>query len=237
MTAFPLPGFAAFGDDRIRVLKRCYISKVPVKSNQLWGWVIPLCPPISRHVKTHHAAIRACAHPVGRPLKTGLLVVACGSHAARDQAAQVVAALALRGPVTVLDGGNRFPAYRVASLLRRQTTAVNTAASRLFIRRAFTAYQVLALLENTPSLRQPYLVLDLLATFYDEHIPAHEAGRLVDNCLRQIDRLCHLAPVAVTLASPLLPERAFLVERVCAAAGKIFELDEPAVTAFQPGLF
>ena len=63
----------------------------------------------------------------------------------------ITAQLALRGEVTVLDGGNRFQAYPVAHLIRRQTPDVRAAAERLFIRRAFTCYQMLALLENTPS--------------------------------------------------------------------------------------
>jgi len=37
----------------------------------------------------------------------------------------MVVELALRGPVTVLDGGNCFPAYRFAQLIRRKSTQVD----------------------------------------------------------------------------------------------------------------
>ena len=170
-------------------------------------------------------------------LHTGALLVVCAPHAAREPVSALAAELALRGSLTVLDGGNRFQPYRVARLLRQQTVEVDRAAKRLFIRRAFTCYQVLAMLEGTPALRQPYLVLDLLASFYDEQLQAREAARLLEACLRQLERLCQLAPVVVTLAPPLVPERAFLLEQVCARAGRVLLPDAPAPQASQPALF
>ena len=170
-------------------------------------------------------------------LKTGELVVVYAPHAARDESAVIAAQLALRGPVTVLDGGNRFQAYRISHLLRRQTLEVHAAARRLYLRRAFTCYQMLALLEDTPALPQPYLILDLLATFYDDHVPEREVRRLLGLCLDQLARLGQHAPVAVTLAPPLVEERAFLVEQVCARADQLFTLDLPAPHFYQPSLF
>lgn len=169
-------------------------------------------------------------------ITSGSFTVVCAQHAAREQITSVIAELALHGPLTILDGGNRFQAYRVAHLIRRRTTDVSAAAERLFIRRAFTCYQMLALLENTPARPQPYLILDLLATFHDDHVPAHEASRLLDACLTQLERLRRTAPVAITLAPPLLEERAFLVERVCAQADTLFTLEQPAPQFYQPEL-
>lgn len=170
-------------------------------------------------------------------LHTGSLLVICAPHAAREQAATLAAGLALRGALTVLDGGNRFRPYLVAQLLRQSTVQVDATARRLFVRRAFTCYQVLALLEDTPALRQPYLVLDLLATFYDDHVHEREARRLLESCLWQVDRLRQFAPVVVTLAPPLVPERAFLIEMVCARAERVLFQELPAPRASQPALF
>ena len=158
-------------------------------------------------------------------LQPGSLIVVYANHAARDEISHVTTELALRGPVTVLDGGNRFQAYRIANLLRRHTVDVSKAANHLFIRRAFTCYQMLALLENTPTLRQPYIILDLLSTFYDDHVHTTEALRLLDACLRQVNRLRQFAPVAITLGTPLLEERGFLVEKVCTLASTTFMED------------
>ena len=166
----------------------------------------------------------------------GSFTVVCAQHAAREQITSVIAELALRGPLTVLDGGNRFQAYRVAHLIRWQTPDVRAAADRLFIQRAFTCYQMLALLESTPARPQPHLILDLLATFYDDHVPTHEASRLLEACLIQLERLRRMASVAITLAPPLLEERAFLVERVCAQADSLFTLELPAPEPYQPEL-
>ncbi len=170
-------------------------------------------------------------------LQNGTLVVIYAPQAARQASSALIAQLALRGAVTVLDGGNRFQPYRIAHLLRRKTRQVNAAADRLIIRRAFTCYQMLALLQSTPALPQPYVVLDLLATFYDDHITSREASRLLDACLQQVQRLLQVAPVVVTLAPPLNQERAFLVERVCARADRVYLLEPSAPCASQLMLF
>jgi hypothetical protein len=169
-------------------------------------------------------------------LQLGSLVVVYAGHAASDEITHVAAKLALRGPVTVLDGGNRFQAYRIAHLLRKETTDVSTAANRLFIRRAFTCYQMLALLENAPALRQPYLVLDLLNSFYDDQVQSQEVDRLLETCMRQINRLRQFAPVAVTLGHPLLEERAYLIEKVCEGADTVFT-EETILQEAQLSLF
>ena len=170
-------------------------------------------------------------------LRTGALIVVCAPQAAREPVALLSAELALRGPLTILDGGNRFQPYRVAQLLRQQTAQVDSAAKRLFIRRAFTCYQMLALLEDTPALKQPYIILDLLATFYDEHVNEREARRLLDKCLFEVERLVQFAPLVITLAPALVAERAFLVEMVCARAERVLMQETPLARPYQPVLF
>ncbi|MFZ5904492.1 MAG: hypothetical protein ACOYZ8_13180 [Chloroflexota bacterium] len=188
-------------------------------------------------------------------LQTGRLIVLCAPHAARDESAHLAAELALRGAVTVLDGGNRFLPYRVAHLLRRKTVNVAAVSNRLFVRRAFTCYEMTSLLadphpppsppifgENGGSVPKgrggSYLILDLLNTFYDDHVPAHEADRLLKSCLGQIHRLRLSAPVVVTLAPPLAADRAFLIEQVCASADQVFTLEStPSLSPSQPSLF
>ncbi|MFZ5902750.1 MAG: hypothetical protein ACOYZ8_04280 [Chloroflexota bacterium] len=170
-------------------------------------------------------------------LQTGRLIVLCAPHAARDESARLVAELALRGAVTVLDGGNRFLPCRVAHLLRRKTVNVAAASNRLFVRRAFTCYEMTSLLADTPNLRQPCLILDLLNTFYDDHVSPHEVRRLLDSCLKQIERLRLSAPAVVTLAPPLVAERAFLLEMVCQKADEVLVKEEPVQQIIQPALF
>jgi hypothetical protein len=170
-------------------------------------------------------------------LQTGKLIVLCGTDSARAESMTLIAELGLRGPVTILDGGNRYQPRRVALLLGRQTTDIRTAANRLFGRRAFTCYEMNTLLGTTPSLSCPCVILDLLNTFYDDHVPIHEAERLLHSCLEQIERLRLTAPVVVTLGPPLADERAFLVERVCEQADEVFVREAPLPQMTQPALF
>ena len=170
-------------------------------------------------------------------LRKDSLIVVSSHNAARDEIAALSAELALRGSVTVLDGGNCFPFYRFARLIRSQSYEGAIAVKRLFIRRAFTCYQMLELLSSTSALDQPYLVLNLLGTFYDEQIPEREVRRLLNACLVEVNRLSMKAPVIISLSPPHLPERAFLAEQICQSADKSFIIDEPTPELVQPTLF
>lgn len=170
-------------------------------------------------------------------LRKDNLIVVSSHDAAREEIAALSAELALRGPLTVLDGGNCFPFYRFARLIRAKTFEGALAARRLFIRRAFTCYQMLELLSSTPALDQPCLVLNLPATFYDEQVSEREIRRLLDACLVELKRLSMNAPVMISLTPPRLPERAFLVEQVCQSADRSFVLEAPAPEFVQPALF
>jgi hypothetical protein len=153
-------------------------------------------------------------------LKTGRLVVALTNHHAIIP--DLVAELALRGPVTVLDGGNCFPAYRIAQLIRRKSLQVDSISKHIFVRRAFTCYQMVNLLESAPLFGYPQLILGLLTTFQDDQVKPVEADRLLTLCLSHIERLCLVAPVAITLDPAILAEKEFLMKRVCEKADEIF---------------
>jgi hypothetical protein len=158
-------------------------------------------------------------------LKTGSLLVSLIPHTRHTSfIPNLIAELALRGPVTVLDGGNCFPAYRVAGLIRRKSLQVDAISKRIFVRRAFTCYQVVNLLESTPALGQPYIILNLLATFQDDQVKPDEAGRLLTICIKNIERLLLSAPVVVTLEPLILAEKEFLLKRVCERADEVFTL-------------
>ncbi len=169
-------------------------------------------------------------------LKVGKLIVLYTPDAARAESMTLIAELGLRGDVTIMDGGNRYRPYQVAALLRRKTVDISTAANRLFSRRAFTCYEMNTLLGSSPSLNQPCLILDLLNTFYDNHVPIREADRLLKSCLDQIQRLVLSGPVVVTLAPPLVGERGFLLEQVCAQADEVIVKELPIAEFHQPTL-
>ena len=153
-----------------------------------------------------------------------------------DALARFIAQLALRGAVTVLDGGNCFPGYRLLQYLRLQVPDPGPAARRVIVRRAFTCHQVLALLEGTPSLPEPHILLDPLSSFEDEQVPLPEARRLWDDCMRHIARFQAAAPVLAALAPPRQPGRADFAERLIARADRLYAPSVPQPDPIQPAL-
>lgn len=142
------------------------------------------------------------------------LVVA--PKALRPTLLTLTAQLAEHGPLRVLDGGNRFNAYTVARAARGRPEVLG----RITVSRAFTCYQLLSLLESTPAIPVPFMLLDMLSTFYDESVPTGERMRLLDRC---IDELGRLAPGggAVSVHPPAIPSaaaRAMLARLEAAAA-------------------
>jgi hypothetical protein len=153
-------------------------------------------------------------------LKTGSLLVALTNH--HEVISDLIAELALRGPVTVLGGGNCFPAYCIAQLIRRKSLQVDAISKRIFVQRAFTCYQMVNLLENAPTFGYPQVILNLLSTFQDDQVKPDEAARLLSICLSHIERLSLVAPVAITLEPAILEEKEFLLKRICEQADQIY---------------
>jgi len=153
-----------------------------------------------------------------------------------------VAHLGLSGRVHIIDAGNRFDPYAIARLVRRQTGELDAVLGNIDVARAFTPYQVLALLEAQAAEAVPIIVLDLLATFADENVRYIERSRLLDGCIVQLQRLSGRSSVLVTTpayAIAALPGD--FPARLAAAAHKVWRFDAPAQppsrTNYQPPLF
>ncbi len=123
---------------------------------------------------------------------------------------ELAARLALSGELRVLDGGNRFNVYPVARTIRRYSPELTAALARIRLARAFTCYQAAAMLAEMPAEPRPLLVIDLLATFYDESVNLNESRRLLAGCIPHLQRLSRCAPVVVSAKppAPRQPERA-----------------------------
>lgn len=138
----------------------------------------------------------------------------------------MVAHLALQGPLYVLDGGNTFQGYALARALRRQTSDIVEPMQRVLLSRAFTCYQVAALfdtmLPGQDLRRYPVLVLDFLATFYDQDVRVPERRRLLRGCIRRLEALARRVPVAVWVRQrSVVPQEAIsFLEMVQDAAGQ-----------------
>lgn len=161
-----------------------------------------------------------------------------GSHDwLSDAATSLLAELALRGKVLVIDGGNCLQVYPLARALRERTTHLDLLSRWLLIRRAFTAYQMLTLLESTPAFSSPLVILDLLAAFYDETLAIGSARWLIQRCLQEITRLQNHAPVFILLISSPTSQRRFLQEMMCHKADTLFVEPQKSSSFVQPALF
>ncbi len=170
-------------------------------------------------------------------LAAGQITVLIDPDAARDDMHRLIALLALRGPVAVLDGGNRFDAFRLARALRRETAHLDDALERVAYARAFTCYQMVALAAGAPPAASPQIVLDLLATFTDESVTTSESARLLTQALFHLRRLAHYAPVIISLRPPAQPARLGLIKQVTRVAQRVLFRPEPAPQPRQPSLF
>jgi hypothetical protein len=167
-----------------------------------------------------------------------LLVIA--PHAGGAIMWDLIARLASRGSLRLLDGGNRFDVYRcnlaVGHALGGQTADLPAVLERISLARAFTCYQLVALLKDTPTEPVPTLVLDLLSTFYDENVSTAESLRLLQHCLSQLQRLNRLAPVAISVRPGPPESRPGLLDALLEAAGQVWTL-EPNVPEPPPRMF
>ncbi len=158
------------------------------------------------------------------PAQPGLLVLVA-PYAGRENMLVIAARLALRGPLRVLDGGNRFNAYVVARMLRYLgADRLPQSLAQIQVARAFTCYQMVKLLEQTPPPSLPLLVIDLLDTFYDESASLDERRRLGQYCATRLRSLGQQAPVVVSLRPPRPPltDPTGLLEIIQGAADQVW---------------
>jgi hypothetical protein len=156
---------------------------------------------------------------------------------------EMVARLALQGPLYVLDGGNTFQGYPLARALRRYTPDIAGIMQRVLLSRAFTCYQMAALCTEEKFAPHPILVLDFLATFYDQGVRVAERRRLLKICLRQLALLSRGTPVVIWVRQrAAIPEEALgFLDIVQAAAGLIWRPERALLAveekpALLPGL-
>ena len=168
------------------------------------------------------------------------LLVAPG-EVRRGMAAALTARLALNGPLRVLDGGNSFAAHQIARHVRRSTVHLHETLRRIQLARAFTCYQVLALLESAAPAPIPTLMLDLLSTFYDENVQLQERRSLLQTSLQYLRRLSQQTTVLVSASlTSSLPDspsgETELLHILESAADQVWRFELPSPPA-QPRLF
>lgn len=169
------------------------------------------------------------------PLPSSLFLLVASRRPAFPIITRLVARLAVQGPVIIIDAGNTLDAFSVARLIRRETAGLEAAMRRIQLARAFTCYQTIALLKETQADTHPKIVLDLLATFYDDSLTPRESLRLLQQGVVELLRLAGGAPVLVSVRPPPAG-RAELYEHLCHYTRNV-RVVEPLPTPSPPRLF
>jgi hypothetical protein len=163
------------------------------------------------------------------PASTGTITLAIAPHAGISLVDEVIAHLALSNSVRVFDCGNRTNVFPIAKIIRSLTTDVDNALAAIQVSRAFTCYQVTAMLHQEPALKgTPIIVVDLLSTFLDEDVSLTESHRLLAQSISSLQRLCKTSPVLITI-NPLLSlsaERISLLNALAQIAQITYRFEE-----------
>jgi hypothetical protein len=146
----------------------------------------------------------------------------------------------------ILDGGNHFDLHAIARGLAASrrfgnlreapgSEYVEAILQRIQVARAFTCYQVEALLAAAAPRSTPVLAPRLLTTFgdgllSDSDAPRPERLRLLAGCIGHLKRLAQRAPVVVSTvcgapSTPSDPHAAGLLARLEAAADQVWRFD------------
>ena len=161
------------------------------------------------------------------------LIILAAPFAASQTMLAFAARLAIRTPLPRFRWRQPFQCPRGgAPAAPAQCTRPVPVAGGIQIRRAFTCYQMAALLEDTPPSNLPSLVIDLLDTFYDESAPLAERRSLIERCMQLLHGLSSLAPTIASVRPPE-PSRADptgLLE-IVENAGDLLWLPEEPVAA------
>ena len=109
-----------------------------------------------------------------------------------------------RGRISLLEGANRFHPYRIGELGRSLGLDATATLARIRLARAFTAYQMVALVDGwaVEARRHPPSLLighDLPALFTDDEIPREEQAALLRHIARTLATLLREVPVPLLL--------------------------------------
>ena len=129
--------------------------------------------------------------------KRGLALILTRDRA-RKSKTDLIASLALNGPLFILSGDEWLPAFVLPRLIRKHTTQIRSIMDRLRTVRASTCYRLWDSLASIPPQGEPLLVMDFLHTFYDDDIPLHTRLFRLRECCRELKRLAFYRPVIVT---------------------------------------
>lgn len=151
-----------------------------------------------------------------------------------EQLLVICAQLAEHTPLVIFDCNRRYD----PSIVVRAAGGRIEITDRIQSQRAFICYEVAKLLQRTPTGHAPVLVLDMLATFYDENVQMNMRRFLLENSILHLQRLSSKAGVAVFVQPPPAQSISYcLFEHLQSAASMVSTYVNEGINPIQPGLF
>ncbi len=147
----------------------------------------------------------------------GEIYLIAGQQRSVWPATQVIADfLALLGPLRIILGGNRYTVQYLPLMLSNRVIDIYGVIENIHISRAETCYQMLDALKKTHPSKEPLLMMEMLAPFYDENLSSGEVKGLLSRCVAILKQISLAAPVFIS-ADPD-DERPELIKMLFASA-------------------
>ena len=168
-------------------------------------------------------------------IKTGNWLLVAGSRAIVPTLDRMIGRLAESGPVRVVDCGYMFDIFIAGQWNHGGMDALD----RIKVYNAFDCHEMLSVLESLEAGPAPFVVLDLLRTFYYPNVHIEERKRLLGLCLEHLDRLEKGAGGLVSLHLPkvLCQAEAELLEMVTRAAKATYHVETAATALSEVRVF
>ncbi len=145
-----------------------------------------------------------------------------------------ISLLAHNAELTIFDCGRRFD----SSLVARAAQGRREIIDNIKIQRAFTCFEAVKLLEQKQIERTAIVILDFLATFYDENVKLNTRNFLLEKSLQHFQHLSRFAGLAVSAYPPTASgDSITLYERLRSAAPSLSDYAVPANESMQLRLF
>jgi len=134
-----------------------------------------------------------------------------------------------------VDGGNTFNPYTISAVAQQHGLDPKSALERIFVSRAFTAYQLSALILETleKALKQHrsrlVLISDVMSLFLDRDVPTREALDIFKKALSYVSELAEQREVIIVASyfpQGHLRRRFFLESALFGRAGSIIKVEE-----------
>lgn len=173
--------------------------------------------------------------PTALATKPQQLLLGVITNTQRHMIAEVIAAMALNGTFSIVTGSERLPSYEVTQLLDDDVTDFQIILGQK-IRRAFNCYQLVDILNTTPPIREPLLIIDFLYPFYED-IPVERRIHRFDQCIEQLERLSTSRPIGMIIQDDEGADYSLFHPTLERMAAEVFKTEEVVEAVSQARLF